>query len=94
MINQKKCEHCNKWTDGNKAFCSACGGILDYKYRKEKDDLEKELGKVPLLFEYVKIKNSNNNKLLFLLEKAIRSGQAIIFGIVTLVTFIILALPL
>ena len=45
MINQKKCEHCNNWTDGDKAFCDTCGGILDFKYRKERDDLEKELGK-------------------------------------------------
>jgi hypothetical protein len=94
MINQKKCEHCNNWTDGNKAFCNNCGGILDYKYLKERDELEKELGNVPMLFEYVKIKNSENNKFLFLIEKAIRSGQAVIFAIITLVTFIILALPL
>ena len=42
MINQKKCEHCNNWTDGDKAFCDTCGGILDFKYRKERDDLEKD----------------------------------------------------
>ena len=94
MINQKKCEHCNNWTDGNKALCDTCGGILDFKYLKERDDLEKELGNVPMLFEYVKIKNADSNKLLLIVEKAIRGGQAIIFAIITLVTFIILALPL
>ena len=49
MINQKKCEHCNNWTDGDKAFCDTCGGILDYKYRKERDDLEKEFDKISSL---------------------------------------------
>jgi hypothetical protein len=94
MINQKKCEHCNNWTDGDKAFCSSCGGILDFRYRKERDDFEKELGNVPMLFDYVKLKNPNKNKFLFILEKVIHGGQAIIFGIISLVTFILLALPL
>jgi hypothetical protein len=94
MINQKKCEQCNNWTIGDKAFCKTCGEILDLKYRKERDDLEKKLENVPMLFDYIKIKNSDNNKLLYLLEKAIRGGQAIIFAIITMVTFVLLALPL
>ena len=69
MINQKKCEHCSNWTNGNKVFCDTCGGILDYKYLKERDDLEKELGNVPILFEYVKIKNSENKDLFLKTEK-------------------------
>ena len=93
MIDQKKCEHCNNWNTGDKAFCKTCGGILDLKYRKERDDLEKKLENVPMLFDFVKIKNSENNKLLFLLEKVIRGGQAVVFAIITLVTFILLALP-
>lgn len=94
MINQKKCEHCDRWTDGNKAFCNFCGEILDLKYRNERNELEKELGDVPMLFDYFKIKNSDKNWLLFIIEKTIQGGQAIIFGIISLVTFVLLALPL
>lgn len=94
MTNQKKCEQCNNWTTGDNAFCKNCGEILDLKYRKERDDLEKKLENVPMLFDYVRLKNAENNKLLFLLEKAIRGGQAVIFAIVTLVTFVLLVLPL
>jgi hypothetical protein len=40
-----------------------------------------------------KIKNSDNNKFLFVIEKLIQGGQAIIIGIITLVTIVLMALP-
>ena len=93
QINQKKCEHCDKWTDGNKAFCFYCGEMLDYSYRKNLFELEQKWQKQPLFMNFVKIKNADKNIFLFAIEKLVQGGQAIIIGIIALVTFILLALP-
>ena len=93
VINQKKCEHCSNWTDGNRAFCEHCGEILDYKYRKEIHELEKKQENEPVLMKFIKIKNSDKNIFLFLIEKIIRGGQALVLGIIALVTLLLLALP-
>jgi hypothetical protein len=92
-INQKKCEHCQKWTDGNKAFCEFCGEILDFGYRKDLHELEKKWQNQSLLMDDFKIKNSDKNKFLFVIEKLVQGGQAIIIGIITLVTIVLMALP-
>ncbi len=90
IANQKKCEHCFNWTDGNKAFCAHCGEILDLDYRKEIDELAK---KETALMSYYKIKNADSNILLLLIEKLIQGGQLIVMAIIALVTFILVLLP-
>jgi hypothetical protein len=93
MINQKKCDSCHNWTDGSKAFCAICGEILDNQYRKELFELEKKWESQPVLMKYVKLKNSDKNIFIFVFEKLIQGGQAIIIGLITFVTFVLLALP-
>lgn len=93
FYNQKKCEHCQNWTNGDKAFCSNCGEILDYKYRKKMDDLDKYWQKQSVFMNLFKIKNSENNLLLKFIESIIRGGQLIVMSIITLTTIILLALP-
>ncbi|MES2655164.1 MAG: hypothetical protein V4620_06215 [Bacteroidota bacterium] len=90
ITNQKKCEHCSKWTDGDKAFCSYCGEILDLNYRKQIDELAKNES---VLMNYYKIKNSDSNFLLWLIEKLIQGGQIIVMAIIALVTFVLVLLP-
>lgn len=93
IYNQKKCEHCNSWSNGEKAFCSTCGEILDYKYRKEIDELEKKWQNQSILMDFVKLKNSENNFFIKFIETIIRGGQLIILSIIAITTFVLMALP-
>ncbi|MFY8021835.1 MAG: hypothetical protein ACOVP1_11575 [Bacteroidia bacterium] len=89
----KKCEHCEQWTNGNKAFCEKCGEILDLEYRKERDDKSKDPKAEPFLINWFKFDGSRNNILYFLIEKGIQGGQLILMGIIALITLILLLLP-
>jgi predicted nucleic acid-binding Zn ribbon protein len=93
IISQKKCEHCSNWTNGEKAFCSYCGEILDDEFRRKRDELEQKEKLGSIFINYYKIKHSDTNLLLFFIEKIIQGGQAIVIGIIALVTFILLLLP-
>ncbi len=37
-----KCDKCTKWTDGNKMFCTHCGGILEEERVKQKEAREND----------------------------------------------------
>ncbi|MFN7313507.1 MAG: hypothetical protein ACK5UI_08495 [Bacteroidota bacterium] len=89
----QKCEHCSIWTDGNKAYCSECGEILDLNFRKERHELQKKLENLPLFMDWVKLNNSRKNPFLFLLEKMIQGGQLIVSIIVLLVTVFLFLMP-
>lgn len=89
----QKCEHCEKWTDGNGAFCSHCGEILDQKFRNERWELDQRLKNLPGFMEWVTLKGADKNKLIFLFQLFIRSGQFILTLVVALITLILLLLP-
>lgn len=89
----KKCEHCQQWTDGEKAFCSHCGNLLDEKVLSERQALQDHMKKQYLLVKYIRLKGSDNNKFLLVLEKMIQGGQFIISLIVGLITFLLLLMP-
>ena len=92
-LSIKKCEHCLKWTNGNKAFCENCGEILDLEYRKERDEKTKDLSAAPFLLNWYKINGSDKNPFYFIIERLIRGGQLILMGIIALITFILIILP-
>ncbi len=89
----QKCEHCEFWTDGKKAFCSKCGEILDLKYRSERWELLKKSDNFSVFMKYVSFKKSSTNSFIWLLEKIIQGGQLILAIIVLLVTLILFFLP-
>ncbi|MCU0423273.1 MAG: hypothetical protein MUC81_10720 [Bacteroidia bacterium] len=89
----QKCEHCDYWTDGNKAYCSSCGEILDLEFRKERASLEKKLKELPLFMEWFTLKRARNNPFYFILEKLIQGGQFILMIVVLIVTIILFLLP-
>ncbi len=89
----QKCEHCERWTDGDKAFCGHCGEILDQKFRNERWELDQKLQKLPGFMEWINLKGADKNKLIFLFQLFIRSGQFILTLVVALITFILLILP-
>ncbi|MCF8253087.1 MAG: hypothetical protein K9H61_02740 [Bacteroidia bacterium] len=93
ISSTKKCEHCSKWTNGEKAFCEHCGEILDKKYREERAELEREQREGSPMMKMVKIKNSENNKLLFWLERSIQSGQMVLIFLIAFVAIILALLP-
>lgn len=89
----QKCEHCETWTDGKKAFCCSCGEILDLEFRKSRWELHKRLEELPGFMEWYKIKGSDKNYLLLFIEKIIQGGQLILTLMVALVTLFLLILP-
>jgi len=89
----KRCEHCDAWNPGEKAFCQKCGEIIDLNYRKEMAELEKKQSKGTMLFNWYKVPGAKNSILLFLWEKFVQSGQAILMGIISLITLLLLLLP-
>lgn len=89
----RKCEHCQNWTNGNKVFCAHCGEIIDDSYRKEMAELEQKQQEQPLLWEWFKLKGSDSNPVLRIIGKFIQSGQAVLMGLISLITLLLLALP-
>ncbi|OYU96093.1 MAG: hypothetical protein CFE21_06695 [Bacteroidetes bacterium B1(2017)] len=89
----KKCEHCQQWTDGEKAFCTHCGEILDKKYREERAELEKEQREGTPMMKWVRLKQANNSKFWFLVEKALQSGQMFLVFFFIVITIILLLMP-
>lgn len=93
LKSSKKCEHCEKWTDGTKAFCAHCGEMLDMQYRKEQHEwAESQKSQTPMM-KLISLHNSTSNPFYFLVEKLIQGGQLILMGIITFVTFLLLLLP-
>jgi hypothetical protein len=93
LRSNQKCEHCDYWTDGKKAFCSHCGEMLDLEYRQKRWELERKIEQLPGFMEWFKLKGSDKNIFLWLIEKSIQSGQLVLTVVVALVTFILLLLP-
>ncbi len=89
----QKCEHCEYWTDGKKAFCSICVEILDLKYRSERLELSKKWDNFSVFMKYVSFKKASTNPFIWLLEKIIQGGQLILAIIVLLATLILFFLP-
>ncbi|MFN4972421.1 MAG: hypothetical protein ACK45I_06035 [Bacteroidota bacterium] len=89
----QKCEHCETWTDGKKAFCCSCGEILDLEFRKNRWELHKRMNELPGFMDWFKLKGSDRNILLLFIEKLVQGGQLILTLLVALVTCILLLLP-
>lgn len=89
----KKCEHCQQWTDGNKAFCGHCGEILDKKYREERAELEREQQEQSPMMRFVKLKKAENSPFWKWVETMIRSGQMVIVFLIAFITVILALLP-
>ncbi|HAD10836.1 MAG TPA: hypothetical protein DCF33_00205 [Saprospirales bacterium] len=89
----QKCEHCETWTDGKKAFCCSCGEMLDLEYRKNRWELHKRLQDLPGFMDWYKLKGADKNILLLILEKMIQGGQLILTAVVAFITLILLLLP-
>lgn len=89
----QKCEHCHYWTDGQKAFCSECGEILDIEFRKERWRLSQQWQELGGLMNYVRFKKARSNPFFWVLEKFVQTGQMIIAVLVLIVTIILFLLP-
>ncbi len=89
----KKCEHCQDWTDGEKAFCIHCGEILDRKYREERAQLEVEQKEGTPLMKWVKLRQSNDSKLWYFAEKAMQSGQLVMVVFFIIIITILAIMP-
>ncbi len=89
----KKCEHCLKWTDGEKAFCEHCGEILDKKYREERAELEKEQSEGTPFMKRVQLKQAKNSFFWKLVEKSLQSGQMLLIAFFIIITIILALMP-
>jgi hypothetical protein len=89
----KKCEHCQQWTDGEKAFCANCGEILDKQYREERTQLEIEQKEGTPLMKWVKLNQSKDSRFWFLAEKAAQSGQVVMVVFFVVIITILAIMP-
>lgn len=84
-MKEVKCEHCSYWTDGNEENCQYCGGVLNARYKAEKEELEKvETG---MKFPLIEI-NEDDPILIKAGKYVIRAGQIVFFAIVTFVAYL------
>lgn len=93
LYSLKKCEHCQQWTDGNKAFCGHCGEILDKKVREEWAEMEKEQQEQSPMMRFIHIPKAKHSKFWRYIEKMVHSGQLVIVFLITLITAFLLLLP-
>ncbi len=83
-MKEVKCEHCGFWTDGSKSHCNYCGGLLNEKRIKEKEELLKaDDAGIPF------IQIGENDSLFTRIWKSIfRAGQIIFLFIITVIAYI------
>jgi hypothetical protein len=93
ISSTKKCEHCQNWTNGELAFCSHCGEILDKKYREERAELEKEQQEQSPLMRKVKLKKAENSVIWKFVENWLHRGQLILVFLIAFVTIFLALLP-
>jgi DNA-directed RNA polymerase subunit F len=89
----KKCEHCGQWTNGELAFCSHCGEILDKKYREERAELEREQREQSPFLKKFTLEKAKDSVFWRMVEKLIQSGQMILFFLISLMAIILAFLP-
>jgi uncharacterized membrane protein YvbJ len=93
ISSTKKCEHCGQWTNGELAFCSHCGEILDKKYREERAFLEQDQQEQSPLMKKVRLKKANDSPFWKLVERMLQKGQLILVFLIALVTILLALLP-
>lgn len=89
----KKCEHCGEWTNGELAFCSHCGEILDKQYRKERAELEREQQEQSPIMKKFKLEKAKDSKFWRIVEKAVQSGQMVLVAIISFIVIVLALLP-
>lgn len=93
ISSSKKCEHCGHWTNGELAFCSQCGEILDKKYREERAFLEQEQQEQSPMMNKIKLKKAANSVFWKFIEGLLQRGQLILVFLIVLVTIILAIMP-
>jgi DNA-directed RNA polymerase subunit F len=93
ISSTKKCEHCGNWTNGELAFCSHCGEILDKVYREERAELEREQSEQsPMMRKFTLVK-AKDSRFWSLVEKLVQSGQMVLVALIALITIFLAVLP-
>lgn len=79
-MKEVKCEHCQRWTNGDNTHCAYCGGRFQEVYHKEREELAKQDFSLPL----IKIK-PDDPWLKRQANQMIRIGQLIFFTIISMI---------
>lgn len=81
---ERKCEHCNQWTDGNLDRCNYCGLVLDQETKKENEARKLKVPEPPL----IKI-NEDDHLLVKGFKRIVQFHQLVFYWIVTIVIYFI-----
>ncbi len=85
-LNERKCDKCGKWSDGEKYFCNHCGVLMDEeRLEEEKKRHESQEG---LAVALIKI-YPTDHIIVKGIKHIIRIGQIIYFAILTFILWVV-----
>jgi len=83
-FHQKKCEHCQMWTDGALHNCAFCGGVLDEVYKAENKARKLKLPEKPIIKIY-----PDDGIFTVVLKRIVQFNQLVFYWIVSIVIYFI-----
>jgi len=88
-LNERKCEECRQWVDGNIEVCPNCRTVFNERNKKEYESHKIEAMK-PQKIPLIPIHESDNFLIVFL-KRIIRVHQMVFFAIVSFLAYMVAA---